>query len=199
MFPIPVANRRYRFQTGQNRSKNDVSVSKTSKSVYFAILNWFLMFSYTNRKLEVPSSSRNGDIVKKVPNRSNFKFSINLRCFQDKIEYQVQENFIFFRCQQDLGAFSPVFSNGFNRKMVFEVTRGHSTKNQSKNCIERCERLRKEAGPPIASNKSRGWERSRNYLERNVRIKRRHRFTYCLERKERLRGRARSPSSEAKC
>ena len=63
------------------------------------------MFSYTNRKLEVPSSSRNGDIVKKVPNRSNFKFSINLRCFQDKIEYQLQENFIFFRFQREQGAF----------------------------------------------------------------------------------------------
>ena len=100
------------------------------------------MFSYTNRKLEVPSSSRNGDIVKKVPNRSNFKFSINLQCFQDKIKYQVLENFIFFRCQQELGAFLPAFSNGSNRKMVSEVTRGDSTKNKSK----------------IASNDARGLE-----------------------------------------
>ena len=46
MFPIPVANRKYRFQTG-NRSKNDVSVSKTPKSVYFSILNLFPIFSYT--------------------------------------------------------------------------------------------------------------------------------------------------------
>ena len=46
VFPIPVANRKYRFQTG-NRSKNDVSVSKTPKSVYFSILNLFSIFSYT--------------------------------------------------------------------------------------------------------------------------------------------------------
>ena len=114
------------------------------------------MFSYTNRKLEVPSSSRNGDIVKNVQNRSNFKFSINLRCFQDKIEYQVQENFIFFRFQQELGAFLPAFSYGFNRKMVSEVTRSDSTKNQSKNCIELVHQSpQTKVGPPIASNKAR--------------------------------------------
>ena len=38
----------------------------------------------------------------------------------------------FFRFQQDPGAFSPAFSNGFYRKMVSEVIRGHSTKTSPK-------------------------------------------------------------------
>ena len=154
MFPLPVANRKYRFQTG-NRSKNDVSVSKTPKSVYFSILNLFPIFSYTFANWKYLVQTGRMILSRKFQIGVILNFQSICGVSKTKLNLRFRRIF-FFRCQQELRAFLPAFSNGSNRKMVSEVTRGDSTKNQSKNCIERCERLRREVGPPIASNKARG-------------------------------------------